>query len=583
MEARNQHTRIEKLLLEAARMFNSTTEYEELVEMVLKLIATAVNAEASLLFRVDHNRSDMKIRFMNCMTDCKMNILHLELGQGVVGWVTRYKEPVVINDATKDDRVDDEFWESVGVEMKSLISIPLIGRGQMIGVMEAINKRDGDFDDADVDVLFGLANQIAIAIDNANLYRQAKREALEKNLLYEIGKKLSSSLSLNAVLNEIMASLKQAIEYSTGGIFIVNTEKNEIDSIYTVGYEACTEADFHLKFGQGLVGHVAKTGQPVIVNDVTKDEHYIDLHCDTKSEMVVPIKLDSRIIGVFNIESDRLSAYDEDDLSLMTAFASQAAISIERARMHDQLLAGQKLQEQLNIAREIQQTFLPKEDLKLAGYDITGKNVSSGDVGGDYYDFIRIVEHQVGIAIADVSGKGIPASLLMASFRASLIAEIRNNYSIRTICQKVNALMCESVKPGNFVTAVYGVLDAKNHVLTFANCGHNLPVLVRKNGDVEYLREGGPVMGVTPAAVYEERPLYINVGDLVVLYTDGVVEVFDEEGREYGLDGLIETLQKNRHGSSADIEEAIYENVHRFASAKHAFDDFTMIVLKRTR
>lgn len=562
-------------------MFNSTVEYEELVEMVLKLIATAVNSEASLLFRVDHNRSDMKIRFMNCMTDCKMCIHHLELGQGVVGWVTQYREPVILNDARKDERVDDEFWQSVGIEMKSLISIPLIGRGQMIGVMEAINKRDGEFDDGDVDVLIGLANQIAIAIDNANLFRQARREALKKDLLYEIGKKLSSSLSLNAVLNEIMASLKQAIEYSTGGIFIVNTEKNEIDSLYTVGYEECSEADIHLQFGQGLVGHVAKTGEPLIVADVTKDQHYIDLHCDTKSEMVVPIKLDGRIIGVFNIESDSLNAYDEDDLSLMTAFASQAAISIERARMHDQLLAGQKLQEQLNIAREIQQTFLPKEDIAIEGYDITGRNVSSGEVGGDYYDFIRIVEKQIGIAIADVSGKGIPASLLMAAFRASLIAEIRNNYSIRTICQKVNALMCESVKPGNFVTAVYGVLDAKNHVLTFANCGHNLPVLVRKNGDVEYLREGGPVMGVTPAAVYEERPLYINVGDVVVFYTDGVVEVFNDDEREYGLVGLTETLRKNQHESSRTIESAIYEDVHKFASANHNFDDFTMIVLKR--
>jgi sigma-B regulation protein RsbU (phosphoserine phosphatase) len=583
MKAENQHTKIEKLLLEAARMFNSTLEYEELVQMVLKLISTAVNAEAALLFRVDHNRSDMKIRFMNCVTDCKMNIFHWELGQGVVGWVAQYKEPVIINDAVGDTRVDDKFWEGTGLQLRSVMSVPLIGRGQMIGVIEAMNKIDGQFDESDLDVVIGLANQIAIAIDNANLYRQAKREALKKNLLYETGKKLSGSLSLNEVLEEIMTTLKQAINYSTGGIFIVDSKKHEVDSIYTVGYEECTEADLHLQYGQGLVGHVAKTGEPIIVSDVSKDKHYIDLHCETKSEMVVPIKADGRIIGVFNIESDELNAYDEEDLSLMTAFATQAAISIERARVHDQLIAGQKLQEQLNIAREIQQTFLPKEDLKLEGYDISGKNISSGEVGGDYYDFIRIVENQVGIAIADVSGKGIPASLLMAAFRASLIAEIRNNYSIRTICQKVNALLCESVKPGNFVTGVYGVLDAKNHVLTFANAGHNLPVLLRSNGEIEYLREGGPVMGVTPAAIYEERPLYLGVGDVVVLYTDGVVEVFDENSKEYGLDMLIDVLKKNHHASSADIQQVIYDDVHAFASRDHTFDDFTMIVLKRTK
>ncbi|UCG61543.1 MAG: PP2C family protein-serine/threonine phosphatase, partial [Candidatus Zixiibacteriota bacterium] len=339
----------------------------------------------------------------------------------------------------------------------------------------------------------------------------------------------------------------------------------------------------HLQYGQGLVGHVAKTGEPVIVSDVSKDKHYIDLHCGTKSEMVVPIKLDSRVIGVFNIESDELNAYDDDDLSLMTAFAAQAGISIERARMHDELISGQKLQEQLRIAREIQQTFLPKQDPDIEGYDITGENISSGEVGGDYYDFINIVKHQVGIAIADVSGKGIPASLLMASFRASLIAEIRNNYSIRTICEKVNALLCESVKPGNFVTAVYGVLDAKNHVLTFANAGHNRPILLRADGEIGQLKEGGPLMGVSPDAVYEERPLYLGVGDVVVLYTDGVVEVFDEEGNEYGLNRLVEVLNKSRDGSSTDVRRAIYDDVHEFAAGSHVFDDFTMIVLKRVK
>ncbi|UCD64717.1 MAG: SpoIIE family protein phosphatase [Candidatus Zixiibacteriota bacterium] len=582
MKAGKQHPRIEKLLLEAARMFNSTLEYEELTEMILKLVATAVNAEAALLFRVDHDRSDMKIRFMNCAKDCQMKIYHWELGQGVVGWVAQYKEPVIINDAGKDERVDDDFWKTVGIEMKSVISVPLIGRGHMIGVMEAINSVEGAFDSEDVDVLVGLANQIAIAVDNANLYRQAKRDALQKNLLYEIGKKLSSSLSLNAVLKEIMSSLKQAIDYTAGGIFIVDAEHNTVDSIYIVGYEDCTEADVHLKFGQGLVGHVANTGEPVIVSVVSDNKYYIDLHCGTKSEIVVPIKLDGRVIGVFNIESNVLGAYDQGDLLLMTAFASQAAISIERARLHDQLLSTQKLQEQLNIAREIQQTFLPKGDLEIEGYDIVGENISSGEVGGDYYDFIRIVDRQIGVAIADVSGKGVPASLLMASFRASLIAEIRNNYSIRTICEKANALLCESVKPGNFVTGVYGVLDAKNHVLTFTNFGHNLPVLLRADGEMEFLREGGPVMGVTPSAVYEERPLYIAPGDVMVFYTDGVVEVFNEKGEEFGLNGLVETVKRHGTRPACDIRQALYDAVHSFAAPDHIFDDLTMIVLKRT-
>ena len=577
------HTKTEKLLLEAARRFNNTIEYEELIEMVLNMVASAVNAEAAMVFRVDHDRTNMRVRYMNCKKECKVEIFERELGSGVIGWVTKYKEPCIIKNADDDKRFDEELWAHVDIDIKTIISVPLIGKGQMIGVIEAINKEDGSgFTEEDLDVLIGLANQIAVAIDNANLYRTAKREALEKNLLYEIGMKLSSSLSLSEVLKEIMDSLKRAIDFTSGGVFIIHPDKQVIDSLYSIGYENCTTEQIHLKFGQGIVGHVADTGESINIPDVSQNKFYIDMHCDTKSEIAVPIKVDDRMIGVFNIESTELNAYDHHDLALITAFASQAAISIERAQLHEQVVSSQKIEQQLKIARDIQKTFLPKTELAMPGYDITGENISSGQVGGDYYDFIRIVDNQVGIAIADVSGKGIPASLLMASFRASLIAEIRNNYSIRTICEKVNQLMCESMQPGNFVTAVYGVLDAKNHVFTFANCGHNQPILIRANDEIEYLAEGGPIVGVTPDAVYEERPIYIGQNDIIILYTDGVVEVFNDNEEEFGDKRVIEIIKANHDKSTTEIRDLIYNAVKEFASADHLFDDFTMVVLKRT-
>ncbi|HDL01734.1 MAG TPA: GAF domain-containing protein, partial [candidate division Zixibacteria bacterium] len=380
----------------------------------------------------------------------------------------------------------------------------------------------------------------------------------------------------------IVDSLKQAIEFDAGGVFIINTDESEIESLYTLGYEDCSEEQIHLKYGQGLVGHVADNGAPIIVSNVADNPNYINLHHKTKSEMLVPLKVDGRVVGVFNIESSQLNAYDQNDLNLLTAFAAQAAISIERARLHDELVESNKIGQQLSIARDIQMSFLPKTKLTIKGYDITGENIPSGQVGGDYYDFIKIVDHQIGIAIGDVSGKGIPASLLMASFRASMIAEIRNNYSIRIICQKVNQLLYESMKPGNFVTAVYGVMDVKNHIFTFSNCGHDLPLLLRTDGTIERLKEGGPVLGVVPNATYEERPVYINKDDIVILYTDGVVEVFNDNDEQFGEERLIDIIQENRKKSTTAIRDAIYKAVNKFASKKHIFDDFTMIVLKRT-
>ena len=574
------HTRAEKLLLEASRTFNSTLEYEELIERVLRLIIAAAGSEAALVFRVDHEHTDMKVRFINS-ADFEMKHFHLEVGVGAVGWVTNFREPVIIEDASTDARVDLEIGKLCGVETASLISVPLIGKGQMIGVIEAINKEEGQFDSADMDVLIGLANQIAVAIDNAHLYRMVRREALQKDLLLEISKQLSGSLGLDDVLRMMLDSLKKAVEFEAGSVFLIDADTCDIQSLYTHGYEAASGPKMHLKVGQGLVGSVAKSGEAVIVPDVSVDERYVNSRDATKSEMVIPIILEDRTIGAINLENDRKGAFSQQQAALVSAFASQAAVSIERARMHERMLSAHKLEEQLLIAREIQRSFLPLTDPPITGYDLCGRNIPSFEVGGDYYDFIRIVDSQFGVAIGDVSGKGIPASLIMASFRASLIAEIRNNYAIRTICSKVNNLLCESVQSGNFVTAVYGVLDSRNHVFTFANCGHCQPIMLKADDSVEYLREGGPLLGVVPDAEYEERPVYIHAGDIIFLYTDGISEVFDSDNKELDLDHLTEVIRNNREKTASEILDAVYRAVTRFASPQHVYDDLTMIIIKR--
>ncbi|HOD67424.1 MAG TPA: SpoIIE family protein phosphatase, partial [candidate division Zixibacteria bacterium] len=569
------HTRTEKLLLEAARIFNSTLEYESLIAEVLRLVNTALNSEGALLFRVDHDRTDIKIRLVRAR-DNEMFLFHRDFGTGIIGWVARHREPELVYDATADPRVDPEIESRFGSPIRSVVVVPLIGRGHMIGVVEALNKVDGVFTPADLDILVGLANQIAVAIDNAHLYRVARREALEKELLFEIGKKLSSSISQKEVMREILHSVKRAIDFDAGGVFVIEPAKDIIGEVYTEGYDdPGSEERVLVKTGEGLIGHVTATGEPVIVPDVSVDPRYMSARETTRSEIVVPMLLNNRVVGVLNLESDTPGAYRVDNLSLLQAFAAQAAVSLDRARLHEEILAAKRLEEQLKIAREIQQTFLPEDDPTIPGYDVSGRNVPSGQVGGDYYDFIHIVDYQTGIAIADVSGKGIPAALIMASFRASLIAEIRNNYSIRTIAAKVNNLVYESVKAGSFVTGVYGVLDSRNHIFTFTNCGHNLPFLVRAGGAVEYLREGGQILGVSPNAQYEERPIWIGPGDIILLYTDGVTEVFTETGEEYGLQRLVNLVRDHREKTSQELVDIIHEAVSRWAGPKKLPDDFT--------
>jgi sigma-B regulation protein RsbU (phosphoserine phosphatase) len=573
-------TKIEKLFLHAARMLNSTLEYEELMKLVMRLTVDATNAEASLVYRIDKEQDVMKSRFFDGR-DFSVRYFSLPRGQGIISWVAEHQEPVIINDVAADSRFYRPLEEMGGIKCRSILAIPLIGRGQMIGVIEAINKIDGDFNERDLDTLVGLANQIAVAIENARLYREAKKEATERQLLYEVGKKLSSTLNINEVLKLILDSLRKVVGFDAGAVFLINNEKGEVSTVYSEGYEEAHAEFVQLKLGQGLVGWVAKSGESVIVPDVSKDSRYIKAIDGTMSEIVAPIKLDNRVIGVLNLECRQLSAFDKHSLELIKTFASHAAISIDRANLHGKMLESQRLEEQLSIAREIQLTFIPKKDPSILGYDISGINIPSGEVGGDYFDFIRIIEHQTGIAIADVAGKGIPASLIMAAFRASLIAEIRNNYAIRMICKKVNSLIYESVERENYVTAVYGVLDSKNDILTFSNCGHNRPIFLRNDGRVEYLTEGGPALGVVPDSDYEERPVYLRSGDLILFYTDGVTEAYNDNNEEFGINRLIETLRMYRKLRSPEILQRVNERVREFASESHIFDDLTMIALKK--
>ncbi|MCI0406009.1 MAG: SpoIIE family protein phosphatase [candidate division Zixibacteria bacterium] len=408
---------------------------------------------------------------------------------------------------------------------------------------------------------------------------QLKSEQLGRELLYQTGKVLASSLELSEVLEVIMDALKVLIPYDAAGVFLIDKRRQEVEEIATRGYDPSLESDLKLKIGQGLIGWVAKTGQPVIVPDVRQDSRYVTAKVTTRSEMVVPITSSERVIGVFNLESDQPDAFREEGLRLLADFAAQAALSIERAQLFAERVEKRRLEGELSIARRIQHSFFPKNIPALAGFDLFGANRPSSEVGGDYYDFIPIVENQVGIAIADVSGKGIPAALIMAAFRASLKAEIRNNYAIRTIMAKVNSLMQESIEAGNYVTAFYGVLDAQKKIFTFCNAGHNPPLILKADGTREYLTKGGVALGIFGDSAYKEKPYALREGDILVFYTDGVTEARNEAEEEFALPRLEKIVAENRGLPAEEIYRAVEGAVIRFQNYRRQ-DDFTLIVLK---
>jgi serine phosphatase RsbU (regulator of sigma subunit) len=464
---------------------------------------------------------------------------------------------------------------------RSALVLPLVRRGEPFAAIECLDKRGGDFSAADFDRLEVAAEGVAFALDYALLSQEIERRALEKDVLLDITKALAAPFDLEDVVEAIFSALRQVIDYDAAAIYLVNRRTETLELVSEHGYPEGSESAFDLQIGQGIVGWVAKSGQPVIVPDVRADARYVAARATTRSEIAAPLMVEGRAIGVFNLESDHEDVYHEGHLELLLAFAAQAAMAVERARTARERVERRRLERELSIARDIQRSFLPAGPPSVPGFDFAGTSISHDQVGGDYYDFINVSDTRLGLAIADVSGKGIPAALLMAGFRMCLLAEIRNEFAIRAVMRKVNQLLHESTERHRFVTAFYGVLDWRNNVVIFCNAGHNPPLLLRADGTSEELSDGGVALGVLEDTRYEERPVALGAGDVLVMYTDGISEAEDDHGEQFGVERIASIVRTHAGHTARELTQDIVAAVLDWAGEKGPGDDLTLIVMRK--
>ncbi len=411
-------------------------------------------------------------------------------------------------------------------------------------------------------------------------------------MLLDITKTISRSLDLDEVLNLVMDTLDSLIPYDAAGIYLVKCSQplfetdGELDETCVFhtqavrGYEIDDLQELHLKMGEGLIGHVAVTGKPYVSPDVRTDPRYINARPRTNSEMVAPIVSNNEVIGVFDLESDDLNAYSNDDLEVLMLLASQVAIIIEKVMLHDQLIEKQRLETQLEVARQVQLQLLPARDPQLEGFEISAYNFPTEEVSGDYYDWVRIYDDQIGVVIADVSGKGVPAALLMAFLRASLRAATHIGYAPHISMSKVNYLLWESIERNQFVTAFYGILDATNRTLSYSNAGHSPALLMKADGSERFEERGGVPLGMFRDSRYYEYFETIEPGEVFVLYTDGVTEAMNSADEEYGRDRLVTAVRACRELPAREMIDFIHRDLTAWTDGRGAHDDVTFFIIK---
>lgn len=404
-------------------------------------------------------------------------------------------------------------------------------------------------------------------------------------LLLDITKTISRSLDLDELLNLVMDTLDSLIHYDAAGIYLIEPGDDKNPYVFKSrsirGYQISFEQiEPRLKMGEGFLGTVAQSGRAIISPDVNKDPRYFAARERTRSEMLAPIISNDRVIGVFDLESDQLDAYSEDDLAILQLLTSQVAIIIEKVRLHEQVVEKKRIQAQLEVARQVQIDLLPASDPQIDGFDVSAYIFPTEEVSGDYYDWVKIFDDQIGIVVADAVGKGIPAALLMAFLRASLRAGIQVGYAPHIAFSKVGNLLHDSIEDNQFITAIYGILDSTNRTFVFSNAGHNPPLLIKPDGEYRFVEYGDMPLGMFDDVHYHQHFIRFENDQVLILYTDGITEAANPNGEEYGTERLAKRILDGIDLPARQMIDHVRKGVADFTERKFLDDDGTLFIVK---
>jgi serine phosphatase RsbU (regulator of sigma subunit) len=404
-------------------------------------------------------------------------------------------------------------------------------------------------------------------------------------LLLDITKTISRSLDLDEVLNLVMDTLDSLIHYDAAGIYLIEPGDDKNPYVFKSksirGYQISFEQiEPRLKMGEGFLGTVAQSGRAIISPDVSTDPRYFPARERTRSEMLAPIISNDRVIGVFDLESDNLDAYSEDDLAILQLLTSQVAIIIEKVRLHEQVVEKKRIQAQLEVARQVQLDLLPGNDPHVDGFDVSAYIFPTEEVSGDYYDWVKIFDDQIGIVVADAVGKGIPAALLMAFLRASLRAGVQIGYAPHIAFSKVSNLLYDSTEDNQFITAIYGILDSTNRTFVFSNAGHNPPLLIKPDGEYRFVEYGDMPLGMFDDLHYHQHFIRFENDQVLVLYTDGITEAANPNGEEYGTERLAKRVLDGIELPARQLIDHVRKGIADFTERKFLDDDGTLFIVK---
>lgn len=570
-------------LFDLGRQVTSVLELDELLQRIPQLIGRLIPFQAFAVYLLDEKRKELRIAYSVGYPEDAGATLRLRVGEGIVGLAVAEQRPLLVNDV----RQAPGYVEAVP-EMRAELAVPLIYQSQPIGALNVLSACCDQFTASDEAILRQFAAHVAVAIVNARLFARERRDAETFETLAEIGRDLASVLDLDQLLERIAQAARRMIDYRTFGILLLNEAAGELEMKLAVKYGEKVEVP-KVRLGDGLVGHAALYREPVLVQDVAQDPRYIKVVEDVRSELVIPMLVKDRCVGVFDLESPELDAFRKRDIEILTVLASHAAVAIENARLYETVRANEeRLEKEVRFAQRVQLALLPTElPKRLRGVDVAARFAPARELGGDFYEFLAPEPNGLIVAVGDVSGKGAPAALYSAfagevmrsrTFRRRYLPE---RSSPAGVLASINTILHQRQLEEYYCTLCYAIFDFKRRTVVMSNSGLPYPIRCSAEGCAQIELPGVP-LGSFAGSTYDEASFPLHAGDTFVFCSDGIFEAMDAEGRDFTEERLLEVVRRTREMPARGIADAIFEAVEQFRGDAPQSDDMTAVVLKIT-
>lgn len=415
--------------------------------------------------------------------------------------------------------------------------------------------------------------------------KHLRRAVEELSLLNEIAIAISSTLSLERILELIIQKCIKHLKVEQGVIMLLDEKKEEkpFQTVVRRGDTLSMELPFRLD--SQLSGWMLKNREGLLINDFQNDNRFLKRGKETfsiVSLLSVPLKSKGRMTGLITLfNSQSKSGFSQEDKRLLAIIATQSAQVIENARLLEEEQAYIRVQEELRLAYEIQTNLLPEKAPVIDGYDIAGRSIPAKVVGGDYFDFISMDKDRIAFCLGDVAGKGMPAALLMANLQATIRGQTLLNVSPKDCLEHANLLMFQNTSPDKFASFFMGILNNNSHQIFYSNAGHNYPLLFSKKKEIKRLESDGIVLGCLESYSFKEEKIVLEPGDLFLVYSDGIIEAFGEQEEEFGEERLIQVVLENWKDPAEKMVENILQAVRIFTGERPQMDDITLIIIRR--